>query len=161
MLGFITLTTARLPKMRIFYDRLLGSIGAVQCNNPSTRICLYASGFGTMLGIRQNSDAIPQNSLTVGIALKSRKEVDEFYALGLALGGRHQKAPHVGNNGDSEWDVPSNWWYEAIFCDPDGNRICAFHSGPEECRDYIERQAPIALREPTFVQSRRKTKVNA
>lgn len=143
MIGFVTIATTHMKRARSFYDSLLGSIGAIQCNNPSTNICLYASGFGTMFGLRRVASHDAHVGVTVGFSLQNRGEVDRFHALALALGAAQEVAPHVAGVGKSEWDVPSNWWYEAVFRDLDGNRLCAYCCEPaENVQDALPSQRP-------------------
>ncbi len=131
MIGYVTLGTKDIVAARAFYDELLGSIGA-------TRLMEFADDLGgfTMWGTTwgqpgialtrpyDGGTATAGNGNMVAIILDSRAKVDAFYAKAQALGGSDEGAP--GLRGDEGPQA----FYGAYFRDLDGNKLCAFASGP-------------------------------
>ena len=129
MIGYITLGTNNLDKSRAYYDALLGELGAKRLME------LEENGF-TLYGIDMATPSIaitepfngeaaqPGNGNMVALQMQEREQVDSFYQKGLELGGSDEGAP--GLRGD---DGPMAF-YGAYFCDPEGNKLCAFRVGP-------------------------------
>ena len=61
------------------------------------------------------------NQMHVAFAAPSQHAVDEFYAAGIAAGGRDNGAPGLRNTGEE--------YYGAFVLDPDGNNIEACYRG--------------------------------
>jgi catechol 2,3-dioxygenase-like lactoylglutathione lyase family enzyme len=131
MIGYITLGTNNIAAARSFYDALLGEIGA-------KRIMEFGDELGgfTMWGTSFDKPCIAltqpynQKPATAGngnmaaITLDARAKVDAFHAKALALGGTCDGPP--GLRGDEGPQA----FYGAYFRDPEGNKFCAFRSGP-------------------------------
>jgi catechol 2,3-dioxygenase-like lactoylglutathione lyase family enzyme len=69
-------------------------------------------------------DATVGNGTMVGFAVGSREKVRQFYEAALASGGTCDGPPGMREPSDMQ---P----YFAYVRDPDGNKICAYHLGPE------------------------------
>ena len=130
MLGYITMGSNDLPRARVFYDGLLGTIGA-------KRMMEFGDDMGgfTMWGTTMEQPGIavtaPYNKepATIGngnmaaIVMLERAQVDALHAKALELGGVCEGPPGVrGDEGPQAF-------YGAYFRDLDGNKICAFRIG--------------------------------
>ena len=130
MLGYITMGSNDLPRARVFYDGLLGTIGA-------KRMMEFGDDMGgfTMWGTSMEQPGIavtaPYNKepATIGngnmaaIVMLERAQVDALHAKALELGGVCEGPPGVrGDEGPQAF-------YGAYFRDLDGNKICAFRIG--------------------------------
>lgn len=133
MIGYVTLGTDDLERARVYYDDLLGSLGA-------RRVMQFPDELGgfTFYGIKPDrpgiavtrpynrEPAVPGNGNMVALAMDSRAGVDEFHALALRLGGSDEGPPGLrGPEGEKAF-------YGAYFRDPDGNKLCAFRIGPAD-----------------------------
>ena len=132
MLGYITMGSNDLPRARVFYDGLLGTIGA-------KRMMEFGDDMGgfTMWGTSMEQPGIavtaPYNKepATIGngnmaaLVMLERAQVDALHAKALELGGVCEGPPGVrGDEGPQAF-------YGAYFRDLDGNKICAFRIGGE------------------------------
>ena len=130
MLGYITMGSNDLPRARVFYDGLLGTIGA-------KRMMEFGDDMGgfTMWGTSMEQPGIavtaPYNKepATIGngnmaaLVMLERAQVDALHAKALELGGVCEGPPGVrGDEGPQAF-------YGAYFRDLDGNKICAFRIG--------------------------------
>ena len=127
MIGYVTLGTKNIEAARVFYDGLLGSIGAKRL--------MEFGGFtmwGTSLGQPgialtnpfDGGTASAGNGNMVAIVLDARAKVDALHARALEFGGSDEGAPGLrGEEGPQAF-------YGAYFRDPDGNKFCAFRMGP-------------------------------
>lgn len=127
MIGYATVGTNDIDRARGFYEALLGVIGAKQ---------LMQLGDFTMYGTAWNQPAIavttpydkqpatPGNGSMIAIVLDDRAKVDALHAKAIALGGTCEGPPGVrGEEGPQAF-------YGAYFRDLDGNKLCAFRTGP-------------------------------
>jgi catechol 2,3-dioxygenase-like lactoylglutathione lyase family enzyme len=129
MIGYVTLGTNDLEKARVFYDSLLGSIGARRLMELPSGFTMYGTGFGQpAIAITPPYDggkAVAGNGNMVSIVVDSRDKVDGLHAKALELGGSDEGAPGLrGEEGDRAF-------YGAYFRDLDGNKLCAFRVGPK------------------------------
>jgi catechol 2,3-dioxygenase-like lactoylglutathione lyase family enzyme len=131
MIGYVTLGTNDIAKARDFYDNLMPLLGARQL----MRMDSYLDGY-TMWGTSYDAPCLAitnpfdGNAATVGngamVALFAgdRATVDKVYAHALALGATDDGAPGLrGPEGPSAF-------YGGYFRDLDGNKLCAFATGP-------------------------------
>jgi catechol 2,3-dioxygenase-like lactoylglutathione lyase family enzyme len=131
MIGYVTLGTNDIKKARAFYDALLGSIGAKRMMEFGEDV----GGF-TMWGASWDKPALavthpfdkgtatPGNGNMVALAFDQRAKVDALHAKALELGGSCEGPPGVrGEEGPQAF-------YGAYFRDPEGNKLCAFCTGP-------------------------------
>ena len=131
MIGYATLGTNNIAAANGFYDALLGSIGAA-------RIMEFGDDLGgfTMWGTSWDKPGLAvtnpydKNTATIGngsmiaLTVDTRAKVDALHAKALELGGSCEGPPGVrGDEGPQAF-------YGAYFRDLDGNKLCAFRTGP-------------------------------
>ncbi|MFK7841024.1 MAG: VOC family protein [Sphingorhabdus sp.] len=129
MIGYVTLGTNDIDKARVYYDALLGELGAKRLME------MDENGF-TLYGVDMTTPSIaitkPDNGKTaqagngnmIALQMEERAQVDGFYTKGLELGGSDEGSPGVrGDEGPMAF-------YAAYFRDPEGNKLCAFRLGP-------------------------------
>ena len=131
MLGYITLGTNDIAKARVYYDALLGTLGA-------TRLMEFGDELGgfTMWGVAWDKPGIAvtqpydKGTATAGngnmaaITVDERPKVDALHAKALELGGTCEGPPGLrGEEGPQAF-------YGAYFRDPEGNKFCVFRTGP-------------------------------
>ena len=131
MVGYGTLGTNKIAAAEGFYDALLGSIGAA-------RIMEFGDDLGgfTMWGTSWDKPGLAvtnpydKNTATIGngsmiaLTVDTRAKVDALHAKALELGGSCEGPPGVrGDEGPQAF-------YGAYFRDLDGNKLCAFRTGP-------------------------------
>ena len=120
MIGFVMIGTNDLNKAIKFYDILLETINLKRAITNEKYIG-YSSKekpediqFYVTNPVNKEK-ATYGNGTQISFVLKSKKTVDEFYDLGIKLGGKDEGAPGV-RSGD----------YYCYFRDLDGNKICSF-----------------------------------
>jgi catechol 2,3-dioxygenase-like lactoylglutathione lyase family enzyme len=72
---------------------------------------------------RNGEPACHANGGTIGFKAESPKQVDAWYAAGMANGGSDEGPP-----GPRDFGIPL---YAAYMRDPDGNKLCALFMGGE------------------------------
>lgn len=106
-----------------FYDAALGALGLVRVaeygDEEEEDASVEAAGWGP-------SDAapllwlvaadLPTQAAHVCLRAQSRAEVEAFHAAALGAGGRSHDAPR-------RWAIFRQGEFNAVVCDPDGNRI--------------------------------------
>lgn len=130
MLGYATVGSNDLERAHLFYDALLGEIGARRVMEfpEESGFTLYGTGSRSPgLAVTRPYDggpARPGNGTMVALAMDARAKVDRLHAKALELGGSDEGPPGVrGSNGERAF-------YGAYFRDLDGNKLCAFCIGP-------------------------------
>jgi catechol 2,3-dioxygenase-like lactoylglutathione lyase family enzyme len=131
MIGYVTIGTNDIAKARAFYDALLGELGAKRMMEFGDEL----GGF-TMWGASWDKPALAVtaphdkqaatagNGNMVAFVVDTRAMVDSLYAKALELGGSDEGPPGVrGEEGPQAF-------YGAYFRDPEGNKFCAFRTGP-------------------------------
>ena len=83
--------------------------GYAKINNPK-KIELY------LIKPFNNKKATTGNGLMIAFKANSKREVDDFYRIGINLGAKDEGAPGPRHGQD----------YYAYIRDLDGNKICAF-----------------------------------
>jgi catechol 2,3-dioxygenase-like lactoylglutathione lyase family enzyme len=129
MIGYVTLGSNDLEKARGFYGALLPTIGAKELMKMDSGFTMYGTKFGTpCIAVTKAHDqkaATSGNGTMVALAVESRAKVDELYAKAIALGAKDEGKPGLrGAEGPQAF-------YGAYFRDLDGNKLCAFKSGPK------------------------------
>ena len=121
MFSFITIGTNNLKKSENFYSKVLKTLnikrvlkheryyGYAKINNPK-KIELY------LIKPFNNKKATTGNGLMIAFKANSKREVDDFYRIGINLGAKDEGAPGPRHGQD----------YYAYIRDLDGNKICAF-----------------------------------
>lgn len=128
MIGYVTVGSNDLGKARGFYDSLFASIGAGRLMEFGENFTLYGVNWGVP-GVAvckpYNGDAATAgNGAMVALVLDSRDKVDALHAKALELGGTDEGAPGLRSpEGDQAF-------YGAYFRDLEGNKFCAFRTGP-------------------------------
>jgi catechol 2,3-dioxygenase-like lactoylglutathione lyase family enzyme len=129
MIGYATVGTNDIDRARVFYDDLLGEIGARRVMEfPQNGFTMYGTGArapGLAVTRPYNGgEASPGNGAMVALVMDSRDKVDKLHVKAMELGGSDEGRPGVrGEEGDRAF-------YGAYFRDLDGNKICAFCVGP-------------------------------
>ena len=121
MFSFITIGTNNLKKSENFYSKVLKPLnikrilkheryyGYAKINNPK-KIELY------LIKPFNKKKATVGNGIMITFKANSKKEVDDFYRIGMNLGAKDEGAPGPRHGQD----------YYAYIRDLDGNKICAF-----------------------------------
>ncbi|MBX3561121.1 MAG: VOC family protein [Sphingomonas sp.] len=131
MIGYACIGTNDLEKARGFYDALFGFIGG-------TRLMEFPEDQGgfTLYGVDWHRPGIAVtrpynqqpanagNGNMIAIVMDSREKVDAFHARALELGGTDEGAPGLRS------PEGERAFYGAYFRDPEGNKFCAFRTGP-------------------------------
>lgn len=108
---------------RKFYDATMGALGHGPAQGPVGAPRLFYGGFGAgALGVGKpaNGEAARYaNGGTIGLAAKSKEQVDAWHAAGIANGGSCEGAPGPRPNAPGRA-------YGAYLRDPEGNKLCAF-----------------------------------
>lgn len=119
MIGYVTLGTNDVGKAAIFYDALLGSIGAKRIMEDDTFIAWGTSMQAPSLAVIKPHNGKPAtvgNGVMVAIAFDSPEKVDAFHAKAMELGGADDGAP----------GARSDTFYAGYFRDIDGNKLNGF-----------------------------------
>ena len=121
MIGYITLGTNDKDKAKVFYDALLGTLGAKPFI-PNDRIVLWSKEPGApMLAIALPYDEQPAtvgNGVMVALNVGDQDTVNKFYAKAIELGAQDEGAP--GFRTDN--------FYGGYVRDLDGNKLVAYCS---------------------------------
>ncbi len=127
MIGYVTLGTNDAGAARVFYDALLGLLGAKRMMEFDS-FTMWGTGYdkpGIAVTKPYNGEAQhPGNGIMTAITVDERPMVDALHAKALELGGTCEGPP--GLRGD---EGPTAF-YAAYFRDLDGNKLCAYKLGP-------------------------------
>lgn len=119
MIGYVTLGTNNLPRAAVFYDALLGELGARRLWEFDRGIAWGTAPDEPSLAIMTPFDGQPAtvgNGVMVGLQVSTRGLVDKIHAKALELGGSDE-----GPTGPR-----SEGFYAGYFRDPEGNKLCAY-----------------------------------
>ena len=121
MIGYVTIGVRNLKEAIVFYDELLGLVGAKQILKR-VRIKIYGTDEkGCNLGICILHNKAPQqagNGNMVSILAGSKENTDRLDAKALQLGATDEGQPGERN--------PT--FYGAYVRDPDGKKLCFYSS---------------------------------
>ncbi len=121
MISHLTLGTNNLNSAIVFYDQVLGLLGAQQIAKTEHVVFYKFPDSDTKLAITTpyNGDIASSGNGTM-LALKASNEllVDEIYKLAIELNSTCEGAPGLRSNGA---------FYAAYFRDLDGNKLAVFH----------------------------------
>lgn len=121
----VVLGTNDLPRAQVFYDAVLGTLGAKRVMDRETST-LYGTLAGPEFMITKPINGAPAttaNGGTVSFAAHSRRAVDAFHKAALANGGTDEGLP-----GPRPFTPTA---YAAYVRDPDGNKLATFCFLPE------------------------------
>ena len=121
MIGYVTLGTNDFQRAAKFYDALLAELGAKRTMDFDTFV-VWSTGRGPGVALAKPYDGKPAtvgNGMMVALAMKSKEQVDAFYARAIALGATDEGKP--GPRGDK--------FYAGYFRDLDGHKLNAFVMG--------------------------------
>jgi predicted lactoylglutathione lyase len=121
MIGYVTLGTNDLTRAAGFYDALLGTLGAKRAWEGDSGIG-WAGRHGITLAAMKPFDGKPAtvgNGVMVALKMKSKEDVDAFYAQAISLGAKDEGPAGPRGTG----------FYAGYFRDLDGNKLCAFFMG--------------------------------
>ena len=123
MFSHIMLGTNSIDQSKVFYDALLGSLGAKTGVVDDKGRLIYMHGDGILL-LTLPIDGQPAthgNGGTTGFSCGSAEQVASWHAAGVANGGQSiEDPPGVRNSGMG--DI-----YLAYLRDPAGNKLCGLH----------------------------------
>jgi catechol 2,3-dioxygenase-like lactoylglutathione lyase family enzyme len=121
MFSHVMLGTNNLDRAKVFYDKVLGTLGV-----PPGVVDRHRAFWRTPTGVFSVSlpingeQAQPCNGGTIGFACSSPAQANAWHEAGLAAGGVTCEDPPGFRDGPSGF-------YLAYLRDPDGNKICALH----------------------------------
>jgi len=121
MIGFVMVGTNNLDKATKFYDTLLNII-KLQRVVTNEKYAGYASKDKPdevefyVTNPANKDKATFGNGTQISFLVNSKDLVNNFYNIGIKLGGKDEGAPGIRSSGD----------YYCYFRDLDGNKICAF-----------------------------------
>ena len=122
MLAYATLGTRDMDKAAVFYDEVLGVLGAKRFMESDRFIAWTvtpnAPGFGVAKPI-DGKTATVGNGVMIALVVDSRAKVDALYKKAIELGGTDEGPP--GPRGEG--------FYAGYFRDPEGNKLNAFFMG--------------------------------
>ncbi len=119
MIGYLTIGTNDLERATVFYENLLGAMGA---NKAFQTDSLAAWGFGdgaTLLTVTKPFDgcvATVGNGVMVALSVENPETVDKL----------HEKALELGASSEGEPGFRGKGFYGAYFRDLDGNKLNFF-----------------------------------
>jgi predicted lactoylglutathione lyase len=122
MIGYVTLGTNDLPRAAVFYDALLGEMGAKRMMETDQFIAWGTQANLPGLGVTKPFDKQPAtvgNGVMVALGVDSPAKVDALHRKALQLGARDEGAP--GPRGEG--------FYAGYFRDLDGNKLNFFVAG--------------------------------
>ncbi len=116
----VVLGTNDLDKATAFYDATLAPFGVKRIAPLGENAFMYGADEPEFVVTRplNGQAACHANGGTIGFSAKSRQEVRDFHAAGMANGGSDEGAP-----GPRPFAPTA---YGAYLRDPDGNKICAY-----------------------------------
>ena len=121
MFSHIMVGSNDIPRSKVFYDALLGVIGAPPAmQDPKGRL-IYAHKGGRLMVSKpiDGEPACHANGGTIGFGCATTAEVDAWHQAGLAHGGTAIEDPPGPRQG------AAGQIYLAYLRDPDGNKLCA------------------------------------
>jgi catechol 2,3-dioxygenase-like lactoylglutathione lyase family enzyme len=122
MFSHIMIGTNDLDKAKLFYDKVLGTLGVPPAMVDGHRI-FYMTPTG-VFSVSTPIDGKPAtvgNGSTIGFACSSSEQADAWHAAGIASGGTTCEDPPGVRDGRQ------GKLYLAYLRDPDGNKLCALH----------------------------------
>lgn len=123
MFSHVVVGTNDLPRAMAFYDAVFSSLDYHERQRkPASCVYLSADGFFKVAKPINGHPATVGNGGTIGFNCSSPELVRRWHAAGIANGGEGIEDPPGLRNSDM------GKLYLAYLRDPDGNKLCAFHS---------------------------------
>lgn len=125
MFSHVMLGSNDIERSKAFYDALFAAIGGKEgIVDPKGRLMyIHNGGFFLISKPIDGADACHANGGTIGFAATSTEEADAWHKAGVAAGGKPIEDPPGWREGNGMR------MYLSYLRDPDGNKICAMHSG--------------------------------
>ena len=123
MFSHVMLGSNDIDQSKIFYDALLGTLGAKPgvVDDKGRLIYMHDDSIFLLTLPIDGQPATNANGGTLGFTCSSVEQVDAWHAVGVANGGQSiEDPPGVRNSGMG--DI-----YLAYLRDPAGNKICGLH----------------------------------
>jgi catechol 2,3-dioxygenase-like lactoylglutathione lyase family enzyme len=122
MFSHIMIGTNDLDKAKLFYDKVLGTLGVPPAMVDGHRIFyMTPAGVFSVSTPIDGNPATVGNGSTIGFACSSSEQADAWHAAGVANGGTTCEDPPGVRDGRQ------GKLYLAYLRDPDGNKLCALH----------------------------------
>ncbi|MCJ8159348.1 VOC family protein [Sphingomonas sp. LaA6.9] len=123
MFSHVMLGANDTEKSKVFYDAVLGALGARPGRMDDKGRVFYMHNGGLFMLTRpiNGEAACHANGGTIGFAAASPEQADAWHAAGIANGGTSCEDPPGMREGDF------GKLYLAYLRDPAGNKICAMH----------------------------------
>ncbi|PEQ11526.1 glyoxalase [Novosphingobium sp. PC22D] len=127
MIGYALVGSNDLPRALEFYDALMPVIGAGKVfDHPSGGRVYGAAPDKPMFGVVAPFNGEPAtvgNGTMISFLLDTPDLIRAMYDKALELGGKDEGAPG--------WRGPEGGFFGCYFRDLDGNKLCAYRTGPE------------------------------
>ncbi len=121
MIGYVTIGTNDIEKARVFYDGLLGELGAKRISDSGHLTIWGTSEKTAVLGLIKPFNKEPANTANgsmIALPMPSKEMVTRMHAKALSLGGTDEGAP--GPRGDRG--------AEFAYCrDLEGHKLAFFY----------------------------------
>ena len=127
MLSHVMVGTNDIERSKLFYDALLGVVGAgdpVRNTSPSGHTRLFYRHDGSSFCVTEPINSEPAtfaNGGTVGFKCNSPEQVQKFHDIALAHGGTSCEEP------PGLRETAMGGLHLAYVRDPDGNKLCAIY----------------------------------
>ena len=124
MFSHVMVGTGDLEKSKRFYDAVLGTLGVGPGQIDSENGRIFWQGPDGLFGVTipiNGDPACHANGGTIGFAVASPEQADQWHAAGVAHGGSSCEDP------PGPREMGAFRLYLAYLRDPDGNKLCAVH----------------------------------
>jgi catechol 2,3-dioxygenase-like lactoylglutathione lyase family enzyme len=129
MFSHIMIGSNDIEKSKLFYDALLGMLGAgepYRNQAASGHMRLFYRHDGSTFCISEpinGEDASCSNGGTIGFKCNSPEQVQKFHDIAVAFGGKSIEDP------PGVRESPMGAMHLAYVRDPDGHKLCAIYRG--------------------------------
>jgi catechol 2,3-dioxygenase-like lactoylglutathione lyase family enzyme len=123
MFSHVVVGSNDLARSKVFYDAVLGVLGAAPGEYDAKGRLVYLHGGSRFLVTTpvDGKPAAPGNGHTLGFAIESPEQSRAWHAAGVASGGTSAEDPPGVRH------MPAGEMYLAYLRDPDGNKLCGRH----------------------------------
>ena len=127
MIGYTLVGSNDLTKALEFYDTLLPVIGAAKVfDHPSGGRVYGVAADKPMFGVVAPANGEPAtfgNGTMISFLCDDHAQIQALFDKAIELGGTSE--------GEPGWRGPEGGFYGCYFRDLDGNKLCAYRTGPE------------------------------